>query len=40
MSPHVPGEPTRGLLEYAIEQKTFQIGKTSIGGRPVLSQPS
>ncbi len=34
MSPHVPGEPTRGLLEYAIEQKTFRIGKTSIGGRP------
>jgi tetrahydromethanopterin S-methyltransferase subunit H len=34
MSPHVPGEPTRGLLEYAIEQQTFQIGKTRIGGRP------
>ena len=31
---NVPDQPTRGLLEYAIEQQTFQIGNVRIGGRP------
>ncbi len=34
MSPDVSGQGPRGLLEYATEQQIFQIGKTSVGGRP------
>jgi len=34
MSSDVSGEATRGLLEYAIAQQTFQIGNTRVGGRP------
>ena len=34
MSPEVSGQPARGLLEYATEQKIFQIGKITVGGRP------
>ncbi len=34
MSPDVPGATSRDLLEYATEQKIFQIGNTKVGGRP------
>ena len=34
MSPDVPGTTSRDLLEYATEQKIFQIGNTKVGGRP------
>ncbi|MHB8970810.1 MAG: tetrahydromethanopterin S-methyltransferase subunit H family protein [Pirellulaceae bacterium] len=34
MSPDVHGTTSRGLLEYATEQKIFQIGNIKVGGRP------
>lgn len=34
MSPDIHGTTTRGLLEYATEQKIFQIGNIKVGGRP------
>ena len=39
MSPDVPGATSRDLLEYATEQKIFQIGNTRVEAAPVPSRP-